>query len=350
MSTGHNVIINTNYGTKPRDYGVSTNVNGNNNNTYIHTGDITIAGNLSTNSTAFMITGEVDVTGSLTIDGDFFTTGILNINPTAIAFSIADDFILAGSSETNIDINAESADDIYLDGPNSILCGSDTFNLQNGNSSKINEFNGADMANQICASLTITGCDICPFNGLLPIELVYFKAIVMEEGIEIQWATIKELNNDYFTLEKSHDGINWKPIKKIEGKGNSITLEKYTILDRDPFYPLNYFRLKQTDIDGSSSYSEIISIHFYGDHISNLLIYPNPTEDIIHISGLPPFDDILSIQFTNLSGAIILEFKPEWVLGNVFNLNLDSFNLTKGIYLIKIITKTGILKEKVLYK
>ncbi|WP_020529346.1 T9SS type A sorting domain-containing protein [Flexithrix dorotheae] len=354
ISAGHTVTINTHYSTKPKDYGVSTNVNGNNSNTYLHTGNITVNGSLTTDNLAAMITGTVIVSGDLNIDGDFFTTGILNIESSATNFSVSDDFILSGSSETNIDMDAETADDIYLDGPNSLLCGSDTLDLQNGNSSKIQEFNGADRDNQICSTIVITGCDICPFSGsgifVLPIELLYFKGFKNKDNIEIEWATTQEINNDYFTIERSFDGKNWETLNMVAGKGNSHELVKYNVIDANPGSPLNYYRLKHTDLDGGTFFSEIICVHFNQSILSTLLVYPNPTNGEINLTGLPSAENVLSIQLTKLSGEVVFATNPNQLSGSIFKLDLNNFNLRKGIYLINIITKQEILKEKIIYE
>lgn len=93
----------------------------------------------------------------------------------------------------------------------------------------------------------------------LPIELIEFN-IIQEDCInQICWITLNEPNNDYFELEKSLDGINFKVINKIKGNTNSTNLIKYLSYDKDIQENITYYRLKQVDIDGKFTYSNVIS-------------------------------------------------------------------------------------------
>lgn len=94
----------------------------------------------------------------------------------------------------------------------------------------------------------------------LPIELLYFKGIAFEYGNTLCWSTASESNNDYFTVEKSSDGKEWREIAKKPGAGNSVMTLNYSIQDQNVESIVNYYKLKQTDYDGKFKYSEIISI------------------------------------------------------------------------------------------
>lgn len=95
----------------------------------------------------------------------------------------------------------------------------------------------------------------------LPVELTSFSARNLNDFNFIEWSTFTENNNDYFTIERSSDGINWESISEIDGSGNSTSLINYTHLD---FYfkknSLNYYRLSQTDFDGNYKIYPIISV------------------------------------------------------------------------------------------
>lgn len=100
----------------------------------------------------------------------------------------------------------------------------------------------------------------------LPIELIEFDAEYSEDQTELYWKTATEINNDYFTVERSKDGEQWNKIEYVEGAGNSNEELQYEIKDENPHAGLNYYRLKQTDYDGKYSYSDIIFV----DHSSGL--------------------------------------------------------------------------------
>ena len=81
---------------------------------------------------------------------------------------------------------------------------------------------------------------------VLPISLIQFDGKNESQSNLLTWVTLTESNNDYFTLERSEDGVEFKTITKMDGAGNSDVI--------------NYYRLKQTDYNGQFSFSEIISI------------------------------------------------------------------------------------------
>ncbi|MBN8701699.1 MAG: hypothetical protein J0M08_01415 [Bacteroidetes bacterium] len=100
--------------------------------------------------------------------------------------------------------------------------------------------------------------EACPVNLGLPIELTDFSVSnKMNQVVQINWTTNSELNNNYFTLEKSIDAMNFKPIAFLEGKGNSFVINNYSYQDFDIIEGVFYYRLKQTDFDGEFFYSTI---------------------------------------------------------------------------------------------
>ncbi len=103
--------------------------------------------------------------------------------------------------------------------------------------------------------------DISATNTIpFPVELVYFKGEKNKEYNKIEWQTYSEINNDYFTLEKSNDGINWSPITKMSGAGTTIESNSYYYKDYNRLKRLNYYRLKQTDYDGGSETFNVVVI------------------------------------------------------------------------------------------
>ena len=99
----------------------------------------------------------------------------------------------------------------------------------------------------------------CPSN--LPIELIYFNGEKQSCSKNIlSWATATETNNDHFEIERSLDAINFKVIQKIPGTINSMTKTKYVYLDSNPEAGINYYRLKQVDLNGEFKYANIIDV------------------------------------------------------------------------------------------
>jgi hypothetical protein len=125
------------------------------------------------------------------------------------------------------------------------------------------------VANQ-CYYITIDGfagtaCQYTLAVGsvvVLPVELINFDAKQNHNAVEISWSTASEINNDYFTLEKSKDGYSYTSFARIEGAGNNNALLNYSYTDTDPFAGTNYYRLRQTDYDGHFSYSRAVALNF----------------------------------------------------------------------------------------
>lgn len=110
----------------------------------------------------------------------------------------------------------------------------------------------------------------------LPIELVSFKATPDDDKVNLNWITMSEVNNNYFTVEKSLDGVSFEELVKVNGAGNSTNERTYYAVDTKPATGLNYYRLKQTDYDGSFTYSNIISANFGKNPELYVSVYPNP--------------------------------------------------------------------------
>jgi hypothetical protein len=113
-------------------------------------------------------------------------------------------------------------------------------------------------------------------NNILPITLLNFTAEKNGESVLLKWTTASETNNDYFEIEKSADGINFRVVAKIKGAGSSSQLVDYSYEDSNPFTGTSYYRLKQVDFDGRFTYSSIRVVHFNGTTVFS--ISPNPSK------------------------------------------------------------------------
>ena len=96
----------------------------------------------------------------------------------------------------------------------------------------------------------------------MPIELLSFTAEPKNAHIELNWFTANEISNDYFDVQRSFDGVNFTSIDKINGAGNSTQVLSYSAVDDAPLTGISYYRLKQTDYDGKTSYSDVEAVEF----------------------------------------------------------------------------------------
>ena len=94
----------------------------------------------------------------------------------------------------------------------------------------------------------------------LPISLINFEANLIKDRVLLSWQTETERNNDYFTVEKTLDGIDYEIVGIVHSNGNSITINRYVLNDFNLSNNIIYYRLKQTDFDGKVTYSKLISV------------------------------------------------------------------------------------------
>jgi hypothetical protein len=174
----------------------------------------------------------------------------------------------------------------------------------------------------------------------LPIELVSFKAeLISINECRLTWKTASEINNDFFTVMKSYDGENWFELNKISGAGNSSVTNHYSLLDPNITSPITYYQLKQTDYDGTSVLSEIVSV--YSEMTSNdILIYPNPTENEITIQSN---SQIISISIVGLDGRIL-----KTISGNSGStISVELSDLPDASYFLQINSESGIVYRRI---
>lgn len=101
--------------------------------------------------------------------------------------------------------------------------------------------------------------------SFLPIELSEFYGINNGTYNTLKWTTLSEINNDYFIIEKSTDGVSWSQVEIVDGAGSSSVEINYNIIDHVPFQGINYYRLTQVDFDGNSKTFDLISVNNSGD-------------------------------------------------------------------------------------
>lgn len=117
--------------------------------------------------------------------------------------------------------------------------------------------------------------------SVLPIELISFIGERLDNNfVELSWSTASEVNNDYFTLERSVDGNKWSVVGGLGGAGTSKTVIDYVFQDNNDISTHTYYRLKQTDFDGHYEYSKPIVVEPAFDQVAGgVEVFPNPTND-----------------------------------------------------------------------
>ncbi len=194
----------------------------------------------------------------------------------------------------------------------------------------------------------------------LPIELIAFEAKVDDEHVNIDWVTTTEINNDYFTIERSKDNLNFVPLVEVPGELNSSSVLRYQHIDKKPLSGVSYYRLKQTDIDGTTSYSHIEKVDFFATDVisaTDIFVYPNPARDIseIGITATKCFDSKTEVLVTliDITGKELLRNTTYTDNSGSFELWFNAqTQISSGIHLIRcesrdaVYTTTVVIKEK----
>lgn len=164
-------------------------------------------------------------------------------------------------------------------------------------------------------------------TNALPVELISFNASRTSEGNLLNWTTASEINNDYFSVERSLEGESFQEIKKVKGNGNSTSEINYSFTDQFSYNEVVYYRLKQFDFDGQFQYSEIKTVQPVK---KNFLIYPSiSTGENIAIQSDVAVATI-QVQIVNSFGQIVSSQQLLFE-GNKTILH-ETENLKAGIY------------------
>ncbi|QEC67318.1 T9SS type A sorting domain-containing protein [Panacibacter ginsenosidivorans] len=179
---------------------------------------------------------------------------------------------------------------------------------------------------------------------VLPINLLSFTAEKSgKQAVQLKWSTSNEINNQYFEIQRSSNGTNFTTIGKLNALINSSSVKQYNFTDAKAGN-INYYRLKQVDINGQAHYSAIIRVSFNGN--VHWQVYPNPANAG---TALYVQDDVTNLQLTlsDASGKILYRNTLK-TAGAGQQVPLPVTTLAKGMYLLKVQSDKGSSTEKII--
>lgn len=171
----------------------------------------------------------------------------------------------------------------------------------------------------------------------LPVELVSFDGAYENPVVTLTWQTASELNNDYFTLERSASGTQFEALAKISGAGTSSQTHSYSYIDASPFPKVTYYRLKQTDYDGASEYSKIIRVETSQEKERKMSVYPNPnagSEITLTLDNYTPFQ-LNGLEILSQQNVMLESFIAETGSASAYNFRFGR-QLARGLYIVRI--------------
>jgi hypothetical protein len=170
---------------------------------------------------------------------------------------------------------------------------------------------------------------------IVPVELTSFTAALNGNDIDLQWQTATETNNSGFEILRfdQNDNYGWEKISFVPGHGTTTASKNYSFTDENVLLGIYSYRLKQIDLDGSFSYSEIIEVEVTAPLVFSLeQNYPNPFNPTTNIKFQIADFGSVSLKIYDVLGNLVAQLVNEEKEAGTYNYNWDASNLTSGIY------------------
>ncbi len=180
--------------------------------------------------------------------------------------------------------------------------------------------------------ISISNLTLTPTGGgcvTLPIEMTSFYGTCSENVSELKWSTATELNNDYFLLEQSMNGVDFETVAQIDGAGTSSTEMNYQA--RVSADKGAYYRLKQVDFDGHSDQTDVI---YVACKTLDVEVFPNPFENNVVVKLDKGSTRKPTINIRDLNGKEVFMLSLDDVNQNEIVLDLKTLN--SGMYVLEI--------------
>lgn len=198
-----------------------------------------------------------------------------------------------------------------------------------------------DNFDDVQGSNKLFACSSLPSCGVLPIKLLFFKAVQDKETNLLSWKTDVNLDLQKFVIEKSANGIDFLPLISMPaGQSSTSTTNSYTTVDNYPFSGNNYYRLKIVDMNNNFFYSDIKKVLSPESSFSVAGIFPNPVSDKFQLQLSAQKSVEVQVQIIDLTGIEIVKKKYPVPQGNS-TINFDTKNFASGIYILKISSDKG---------
>lgn len=139
-------------------------------------------------------------------------------------------------------------------------------------------------------------------NNPLPVDWLSFDVRPVDGTVQLNWTTATEVNNDFFTVLRSGNGIDFEPLYQLPGAGNSNQLQHYTFTDVAPMDGINYYRIRQTDFDGTADYSRTLAVQTSPAFEARIFAYSQQLH--FHLPTVA-VSDIWSYRIFNINGQLI---------------------------------------------
>ena len=209
---------------------------------------------------------------------------------------------------------------------------------------------------------SVGGCPFTPYNGgdfsvvnfgidvvPVPVELTSFTATTVKDGVQLNWSTATETNNQGFEIERMNADGEFENIGYVAGFGTTTEPKSYSFLDPQLDAGTYSYRLKQVDYDGSYEYSDVVDVNVSVPLVYALeQNYPNPFNPSTTINYSIPNSSFVQLIVYNSIGQEIAILVNEIIEGGNHSVDFDASNLPSGIYLYKLQTGSFVETKKMI--
>ena len=183
-------------------------------------------------------------------------------------------------------------------------------------------------------------------NNPLPITLLNFTARADQNSrVLLNWTTLHEVDNDFFTIERSRDGQTFEPIINTDGAGTSYTPLSYVEKDEKPLQGKSYYRLRQTDFNGMTTVTDPVAVYFDQSASTNVTVYPNPAVDYIvfQCTGVAAEEDALLELFSSSGERVLSVALSSLTSDNASVHLLPVSGFARGHYHYRVISESAVI-------
>ncbi|MCH2022804.1 MAG: T9SS type A sorting domain-containing protein [Saprospiraceae bacterium] len=189
---------------------------------------------------------------------------------------------------------------------------------------------------------------LCPIGGpmdcivFLPINNLDFDAKKHGQSVLLEWSSNTDMNNDYFTIERSTEAMDWVKVDTVHAKRNNSPNNSYSFIDQSPFRSGTYYRIKQTDIDGLSTVTAIKYVSAISKKY-NFSVFPNPSQGKFDLS-LSEDHNFEHFKIIDRLGKMVLQGSLDHTSRHEIDLTL----LNKGVYILTISGQETVISQRIL--
>lgn len=186
-------------------------------------------------------------------------------------------------------------------------------------------------------------------TSVVPVELVSFSVNGTGEGVMLEWTTASEVNNRGFEIQRSGDMTNFVTLDFVHGKGTTTGGQNYSYLDKSPASGINYYRLKQIDLNGDFHYSGMIE--WSENPVASYSLgqnYPNPFNPSTVIRYALPVAGFVDLKVFNQIGEVVAVILKGEMHAGEHQIYFDASGLPSGPYFYRLESNGVALSGKML--